>query len=264
MSIYLSACCVRGSVNPEVASTCASSRKIASLSFKIRIPVDSTMAIEDLSSQLKDPFLLSILETSNSLRQNTSALLELIEARTSSASDDNDLRTLRTSPEVLKSQQGLAAQLAVLRGQNRRLAHLVRETKATTGNSRAEVDRLHLSLQNLYYEQRHLLGEIASCEHHAHPYARLPLIPEEAFVEKYPDWRQKREDTGEGGGEQGLMRARIAEEKKEREALEGRRLELVKGKEELVKENVKRKAELGKLDRDLETFIEVSLLIPSG
>jgi len=29
---------------------------------------------------------------------------------------------------------------------------------------RQEVDKLHLQLQNLYYEQRHLQGEIAACE----------------------------------------------------------------------------------------------------
>ena len=27
-----------------------------------------------------------------------------------------------------------------------------------------EIDALHLQLQNLYYEQRHLRGEIAGCE----------------------------------------------------------------------------------------------------
>lgn len=38
-----------------------------------------------------------------------------------------------------------------------------REAKETTSEVRREVDRLHLQLQNLYYEQRHLRGEINAC-----------------------------------------------------------------------------------------------------
>jgi THO complex subunit 5 len=38
-----------------------------------------------------------------------------------------------------------------------------REAKEATAEARREVDRLHLQLQNLYYEQRHLRGEIKAC-----------------------------------------------------------------------------------------------------
>lgn len=40
----------------------------------------------------------------------------------------------------------------------------VRQTKQETTEARQEIDSLHLQLQNLYYEQRHLRGEIAGCE----------------------------------------------------------------------------------------------------
>lgn len=203
-----------------------------------------------------------MLKTSSTLRDHTFALFDLIEEegnKTQSQESLDEAGVLRSSPNVLEAQQQLASQLAGLRGQNRRLAHVVRDTKAKTGNSRAEVDRLHLSLQNLYYEQRHLLGEIDSCENYAHPFEELPLIDEAQFMQRYPDWQERRasESTTDEAGEQGLMKARIAEEKKERLELEGRRLELVKRKVELVKETAKRKEELGKLDRDLEAFIDV-------
>nr|GFD57658.1 hypothetical protein [Tanacetum cinerariifolium] len=39
-----------------------------------------------------------------------------------------------------------------------------RRTKQETSEARQEIDELHLQLQNLYYEQRHLRGEIRGCE----------------------------------------------------------------------------------------------------
>ena len=82
---------------------------------------------------------------------------------------------------------------------------------------------------------------------------------------RYPDWNDKRYSTepGEGeddrvSGEEGLMRARIQDEQRVREELEGQRQSLVKRKMELVKENAKRKEELGKLDKELEAFIEAA------
>jgi hypothetical protein len=47
---------------------------------------------------------------------------------------------------------------------NRKAILGVRSTKQETGEARQEIDALHLQLQNLYYEQRHLRGEIAGCE----------------------------------------------------------------------------------------------------
>lgn len=63
-----------------------------------------------------------------------------------------------------KQQKVLFALLAQLRGQNRDACFRVRETKQATAEARQEIDRLHLQLQNLYYEQKHLTGEIAACE----------------------------------------------------------------------------------------------------
>lgn len=66
--------------------------------------------------------------------------------------------------ELSKQQKTLYAYLAQLRGLNRNAITKVRNTKQTTAEARQEIDRLHLQLQNLYYEERHLRGEIAACE----------------------------------------------------------------------------------------------------
>lgn len=54
------------------------------------------------------------------------------------------------------------------------------------------------------------------------------------------------------------MFARISHELAEREALEQQRQGLLKSKQRLVADNKKRKDDLASLDKDLETFIDVS------
>ena len=252
-------------------------------------------------SLVTDVFLRSVLETTQSARLAALNLLEV--SSTTSAQSRSEL--ISPTPEedsaspvpasiaqalaVSRAQKPLFAHLAHLRAQNRRLAHVVRDTKALTSESRAEVDTLHLSLQNLYYESRHLAGEIAACEEYDHPYRKLPLISEEEFLQKRPEWQERRtrrtpignaaegriqsaEDaTGEvmeehadvaqagvESGEEAFMKARIEAEHLERQQLEEQRKKLVARKMELVKENAKRKEELGKLDKELEAFIEAA------
>ncbi|KAI9713006.1 MAG: hypothetical protein M1828_001480 [Chrysothrix sp. TS-e1954] len=211
-----------------------------------------------LSGLVKDPYLLAILKTTSLLQGQAFALLEL----------EDEAQELPNQEQISAFsglQKGLGTYVSQLRGQNRRLAHLVHETKAQTGASRAEIDRLHLSLQNLYYEQRHLQGEISACEDFPHTYKQLPLISEQEFIAKYPGWDQEqaKHEFSEAmeppkHGEEGLMRARIEDEHNERSSLERQKQELIKRKLELARENAKRKEQLVNLDKDLETFIEAA------
>jgi len=185
---------------------------------------------------ITDAFLLPILRTSTATRENALAILSAIEDGASAL-------------ELSVLQKTLYAQLAQLRGQNRRLAHAVRATKATTADSRSAVDTLHLSLQNLYYEEQHLLGEIEACDAYPHPYAVLPLIKEDEFFATFPDMQNDDDET--------VMQARIEHEGFMRKELENQRIALARRKQDLVAANAKRKEELGQLDRDLEAFIEV-------
>ncbi|KAL9052643.1 MAG: hypothetical protein Q9162_005270 [Coniocarpon cinnabarinum] len=214
------------------------------------------MTVQQEQVEDHESFLRSIQGVVDSLREQTFALLTLVNEQhaTSEAEGSKAVST----PEILKGRRAINEQVAILRHHNRHLAFLVRDTKAITGRYRAEVDRLHLSLQNLYYEQHHLEGEITGCEEYPHAYAQLPLFTEEDFLARYPEWNERRLVEEEDNGEQGLMKARILEEKREREELEARRLELVKQKAELVKENLKRKDDLGNLDKQLETFVEAA------
>ncbi|KAF9893593.1 hypothetical protein FE257_010905 [Aspergillus nanangensis] len=201
------------------------------------------MAIRDIVS---DPVLLPVLNTSAETRQQCEKLL--------SALDPSLESTWATPQEAIlaasKEQKQLFALLARLRGQNRDATFRVRETKQSTAEARQEIDRLHLQLQNLYYEQRHLSGEIAACESYDHKYLSLPLIPIEDFLALFPEHHDSTEHE--------LMIARINHEHAEREKLEQARQELLKRKQALIAENNKRKEDLASLDQDLERFIDAA------
>ncbi|RAK97866.1 uncharacterized protein BO80DRAFT_363129 [Aspergillus ibericus CBS 121593] len=198
------------------------------------------MAIRDI---VANPSLLPVLGLSAETRDQCMKLLATLDPTADLSTDPHD-RALAASRE----QKQLFALLARLRGQNRDAIVRVRETKQSTAEARQEIDRLHLQLQNLYYEQRHLTGEIAACESYDHKYRALPLIPLEEFLALHPEHQESDEHE--------LMIARINHEHAEREKLEQARQELLKRKQALIAENNKRKEDLASLDKDLERFID--------
>ncbi|KAJ5602124.1 hypothetical protein N7510_011658 [Penicillium lagena] len=199
-----------------------------------------------ISEIVSDESLLPVLATSADTLAQCQHLLALLDPNNAVPDADAQAALLAAS----KQQKLLFARLAQLRGQNRDAIFRVRDTKQATAEARQEVDRLHLQLQNLYYEQKHLTGEIAACESYDHKYRSLPLIPIEEFLELHPEHRAMNEHE--------LMIARINHEHAEREKLEQARQELLKRKQALIAENKKRKDDLASLDQDLEKFIDAA------
>ena len=189
------------------------------------------------SEIVSDSFLLSILEASVAVREQCTQLLDCM------ADEPHD-------PDLPAQRKQLDAQLSHLRTLSRAAAVNARKAKASTAEARASVDTLHLQLRNLDYEQRHLRSEIWACESYDHRYQQLPLIPGEAFLALKPEL--------EGADEHALMVARIEHEREEREALEAERQGLLKQKQKLIADNIKRKDELAKLDDNLEKFIDAA------
>ncbi|KAL9597783.1 MAG: hypothetical protein Q9219_004910 [cf. Caloplaca sp. 3 TL-2023] len=194
---------------------------------------------------VQDSFLKSVLGASTDARQKCMDLIDLTErsAITSSQTLPDD-----TKARLSQQQRLLNSDLASLRDASRESIFEVRATKQNTSEARQEVDRLHLQLQNLYYEETHLRGEISACESYDHQYQQLPLIPVEEFLQAQPEHSHDDEKS--------LMFARINHEYAEREALEQQRQGLLKTKQNLIAENKKRKDDLAGLDKDLETFID--------
>ncbi|EXJ96189.1 hypothetical protein A1O1_01315 [Capronia coronata CBS 617.96] len=198
------------------------------------------MAIEEL---ITDATLQPLRNTSEATLAQTLSVLAWLEDKASTSTP-----SLQDKLDLAQQQKILNAYLAKLRGLHRQAAFGARSTKQETAEARQQVDRLLLQLQNLYYEQRHLMGEIAACEGYDHAYMHLPLRPLDEYLAIFPEQA--------GLPEHDLMPLRIEHEKQERERMEHERLELVKIKDGLVKENTKTKDELRKMDERLEAMID--------
>lgn len=108
-----------------------------------------------------DPALRSFLQTSQNAREQA---LGLADRLASSFSPGAPPLTTDQQIELSKEQKLLNTNISSLRGLHRGAYMGARDTKAQTAEARQEVDVLHLQLQNLYYEQAHLQGEISACE----------------------------------------------------------------------------------------------------
>jgi len=183
-----------------------------------------------------DPALQGVLQTAEAAKQQC---LESVKP----AADGNGLVVERDLAQLL-------AVIAQLRGLHREAVIGVRKSKQETAEYRQEVDRLHLQLQNLYYEQRHLRGEIAACESYSHQYLQLPLIPVEEFLQIIPELVN--------ASDHDLIVARIGHEHQEREKLEKQRRELLMKKETLIAANNTRRQTLANLDEHVEKLIDAT------
>ncbi|KAF8422894.1 Fms-interacting protein-domain-containing protein [Tirmania nivea] len=208
------------------------------------------MTIPD--SLVTDPSLCECLELVSKLRILCIQLLSGLQSQ-GPAGEHSEAALI----ERARQQKLLNAYLTQLKVLHRAAFISAREAKQTTTEARQEVDRLHLQLQNLYYEQRHLRGEIAACKDFPHSYTSLPLISEGEFLQLHPEHTEDDPHT--------LMIARLHNEKAVREDLERQRKELSAKKQTLISENKKRKDDLASLDEQLKKFIEIDTNnIPEG
>jgi len=127
------------------------------------------MTIE-IETIVTSPLLQSVLTASKEARSQAITLLDLVSSPTPPTLSPTD-----AALAVSKKQKLLYGYLAQLRGLQRQATLGARDTKVHTAEARQEVDRLHLQLQNLYYEQRHLQGEIADCE--GYEYVHRSIVP---------------------------------------------------------------------------------------
>lgn len=110
---------------------------------------------------IKDPSLLPVLQASADTLAQCEKLFSLLDPSSVSAStaQSEELKLV-----VSQQQKHLFALLGHLRGQHRAVIRRVRETKSSTAEARQEIDRLHLQLQNLYYEHKHILDDLVACD----------------------------------------------------------------------------------------------------
>ena len=115
----------------------------------------------DLDYLVTDDHLKEILAACARAREQCIAFLDQVEAQ---PINEGGKLSEDAQKAISKQQRLLNSYLAQLRAYNRDSILRVRNTKQVTAEARQEVDRLHLQLQNLYYEEMHLSGEITACE----------------------------------------------------------------------------------------------------
>eukprot|EP00729_Bicosta_minor_P014920 gene14920-33307_t len=127
----------------------------------------------------------------------------------------------------------------------------VQQATETTGKKRAEVDALHLSLQNLLYEKTHILKEIKRCHLFRSSHDDIEMIPEAQFVsESSADAKVLAADPHK------KMLARLDHEGKERNRLALQLKGLKNTKDSLEKEIEAREAKLTKLPQKVKKIVE--------
>lgn len=119
-----------------------------------------------IDSIVTDPALRSFLQTSQHAREQALGLADRLAAISAASANANAPLSTDEQISLSKEQKLLNTNLSHLRGLHRAAYLAARDTKSQTADARHEVDVLHLQLQNLYYEQQHLQGEIAACETH--------------------------------------------------------------------------------------------------
>ncbi|KAG4305364.1 hypothetical protein PORY_001534 [Pneumocystis oryctolagi] len=155
---------------------------------------------------------------------------------------------LLNSPPDPAAKRHLMVLMRRLRAANRAAYLEARSAKQETQHQRQILDQQYFQLQNLYYEQQHLLTAIKACETFPTFYDSLSLIPEKEFLALHPNFDSTTDPHT-------LMLARLSYEKQERERLEKIRRDLLKQKAELISQNKTHKEELEALDSQLKNFI---------
>ena len=145
-------CCVHRRLEPQ--RTVRHSRLLTQIDSLFY----AAAAAMTVNAIVSEPGLVAALQISDQARDQAHALLHL----TDEASDAPASAELQA--ETAKKQKYFFTSISQLRGLHRNACIAARETKTQTAEARQAVDRLHLQLQNLYYEQRHLQGEIVACE----------------------------------------------------------------------------------------------------
>lgn len=131
----------------------------------------------------------------------------------------------------------IMARLVELRVWNRAAQGVVAGAKEATFTSRSAVESRQLSRQNLYYQHKHLRGEIERCEDFESRHENLDLVPESEFLESHPEAKELDEHQ--------YILARLKDE-------EERRLELFVVKTRLQETRNRLAAEVKSLKEHLE------------
>ncbi|KAA1106531.1 hypothetical protein PGT21_035939 [Puccinia graminis f. sp. tritici] len=194
---------------------------------------------------------------------------QLLESKLSRTSASSSTSSTMNPPEEsfvdeLEADENLillaAPLFARLKSINRSSSSMVSSFKSQTQLIRNQVDQIHLDLQNLIYERRHLEKEIKKCQDFESEYQNISIHSLEEYFERNPE--DKRDGPEEIDGHE-LMIKRLKFELSERKRFEAEKKELLQKKLKLSKENDEKKSKLDELEKQLDRFVVTAKEIQS-
>ncbi|KAH6914891.1 Fms-interacting protein-domain-containing protein [Coprinopsis sp. MPI-PUGE-AT-0042] len=169
------------------------------------------------------------------------------------------LREIAEAPEPLDDATALQIQALALIGRlkslNRAANTATRLQKDATTESRQEMDQAHLGLQNLLYEKRHLEREIEKCRQFASIYQDVPLHSVDEFKQLAPEELRTPEVLA---NDHQLMLNRLSFELTERQRLDQKKRELIKQKEDLLRQSKAKAVTTDSVKTQIETLIKTA------
>ena len=130
----------------------------------------------------------------------------------------------------------------------RQAIHATQQTKTTLQEARVKLERTQLSLQNLQYEQQHILQEISQAQSYESIYQDIPLVPLEEYME------QASEEEKQAQGHE-LMINRLKYELKQRKQLFAD-IDLLKDKKrKLVQQQKDKRNAVEQLEHELDVIL---------
>ncbi|KAG0370772.1 hypothetical protein BGX24_001926 [Mortierella sp. AD032] len=143
--------------------------------------------------------------------------------------------------------------LALLKNLNRQIHQQGRNLRNELTEQKLSVGKVDLGFQNIKYQRKYLLNEIARCHDMETFYQDVPLVTMEEFREKAPENLNNATTD-----EHQLMLNRLQFELEERKRYDAEKRRLLAVKVQLTKANKARKAQLNKVETQLEAYIQSS------
>ncbi|KAF9909113.1 hypothetical protein EC991_009023 [Linnemannia zychae] len=143
--------------------------------------------------------------------------------------------------------------LALLKNLNRQIHQQGRNVRNELTEQKLSVGKVDLGFQNIKYQRKYLLNEIARCHDMETFYQDVPLVSLEEFREMAPENLNNATTS-----EHQLMLNRLQFELEERKRYDAEKRRLLAVKVQLTKANKARKAQLNKVETQLESYIQSS------
>ncbi|KAF9581769.1 hypothetical protein BGW38_001100 [Lunasporangiospora selenospora] len=215
------------------------------------------------SNNVADNYPQDVSKICHEIQALASQLLELRKQypfATPKAEDDTAMdvdQTETVDPAFLvQLQEGVlkgSSLLSLLKNLNRQIHQNERNLRNDLTEQKLSVGNTDLGYQNIKYQRKYLLNEIARCRDMETFYQDVPLVSLEEFREAAPQTL-----VASSTDDHQLMLNRLQFELEERKRFDAEKRRLLTVKAQLTKSNKTRKAQLGKIEKQLDAYINSS------